>query len=134
MITNLEMLWLCESIGFAFDFDTHNRIFYFLETDDSSIFSRVVYLVLANNNIGSIPSEVGLLTNLVHFLMRKLNEGLDDCYSSFAFMHIDREHLLTTFFAIVTTTHVCFLGSNQIGSIPTEIGMMTNLEWLWIST
>ena len=85
------MLGLCESICFAFAFDVDILYFAsFLETDDdSSIFSRFVYLMLANNTIESIPSEIGLLTNLKHFKIRRLNEGLNDCYSSFAFIHID---------------------------------------------
>jgi len=87
-------------------------------------------LILDNNQLtGSIPSELGLLTNVETIELGKYGRRVDLCWEEHGW------NLSSTFiFAFFPLLHdALILGINQLtGSILSELGLLTNLEWIWL--
>ena len=80
-----------------------------------------LHLVLANNTIGSIPTEIGLLTNMEWFSTRKLNELITTRSDSFrrnTLPHIVSVHFdtKTAFLTLSSHSFVSRLESNCFDS------------------
>jgi len=87
-------------------------------------------LILGGNNLsGSIPSELGLLTNVKVISMCKYGRRVDLCLEGHGW------NPSSTFtFAFFPLLHDALIlgGNNLSGSIPSELGLLTNLEEIWL--
>jgi len=85
-------------------------------------------LILDWNQLsGSIPSELGLLTNLEEIGLGKYGRRVNLCWEEHGW------NPSSTFnFVFVPLLHdALILGENQLsGSIPSELGLLTNLEYI----
>jgi len=88
-------------------------------------------LILDDNNLsGSIPSELGLLTNCMWLFLGKYGHKVDLCLEEHGW------NPSSTFnFAFFPLLHdVLILGDNKLsGSIPSELGLLTNVEVIYLS-
>jgi len=87
------------------------------------------YIIARNDLSGTIPSELGLLTNVERIYLGKYGRRVDLCLeehgwnpsstSNFAFFPLLHDELI--------------LVDNQLsGSIPSELGLLTNVERIWL--
>ena len=89
----------------------------------SLIFSQI-NLIAENGLTGSIPTKVGLLTELMDFNLCK-------CLFSVLLLLLMKDEFYTSNFFSLTFSHITLIGSNELtGSIPTEVGSLTLLEYL----
>jgi len=87
-------------------------------------------LILDGNQLsGSIPSELGLLTNSWWILLGKYGHRVDLCLEEHGWNPSS-----TSNFAFIPLLHdKLILDQNQLlGSIPSELGLLTNLEEIWL--
>jgi len=85
-------------------------------------------LILARNQLsGSIPSELGLLTNVERINLGKYGYRLDLWLEEHGWNPSS-----TCNFAFFSLLHdALILDDNQLsGSIPSELGLLTNVEWI----
>jgi len=83
-------------------------------------------LILGINNLsGSIPSELGLLTNLEWIWLGKYGRRVDLCWEEYGWNPFSTSNFV--FFVLLHDALI--LDDNQLsGSIPSELGLLTNLE------
>ena len=77
-------------------------------------------LSLDKNKIASIPSEIGMMTNLIYLTLSKLI----DCIVHFILEYAINQNWYNVSFS--------FPGENPLQSIPSEIALLTNLKQLWL--
>lgn len=77
-------------------------------------------MFIDNNDIGLIPSEIGLVTNLEFLSFSELKNSVYGDYWTIGFS-------LRIFLTPITAF---FLGNNTIASIPKEIGLITGLGFV----
>ena len=73
-----------------------------------------------NNQLESVPSEIGKLSNLLDLDLSKLN----DCVFQLS---------LTAYILYLTTGLISSIGNNKLQSLPTKIGNLSNLQMLDLS-
>jgi len=87
-------------------------------------------LILDYNQLsGSIPSELGLLTNVEWIMLCKYGRRVDLCLEEHGWNPSS-----TSNFAFFPLLHdALILVDNQLsGSIPSELGLLTNVEWIYL--
>ena len=95
----------------------------------SLIFSHII-LIASNEFTGSIPMEIGLSTKLTSL-------GLSKWLFSFVLVCFDtketRLFFASNLFSLIFS-HIILIDYNHLtGSIPTEVGLLTELTGLWLS-
>jgi len=88
-------------------------------------------LILVDNQLsGSIPSELGLLTNLERIWLCKYGRRVDLCWEEHGWNPSS-----TSYFVFFPLLHdALILVNNQLsGSIPSELGLLTNVGWISLS-
>jgi len=85
------------------------------------------YIIGFNDLSGKIPTELGLLTNLRGIYLRKYCRRVDLCLEEHGWNPSS-----TSNFAFFPLLHdALMLGNNNLsGSIPSELGLLTNLEYV----
>ena len=111
--------------------------------DSSKIISQLCYFcssvmidfstISDNNDVASIPGEIGMLTSLHRLYLGKCNIGFQVLIDNQLFRYwIDQKYFLN--FAIFCSTFMIDFsttsGDNAVKSIPSEIGMLTSLTLL----
>jgi len=88
------------------------------------------YIIVWNDLSGTIPTELGLLTNVESIWLRKYDRRVDLCLEEHGWNPSS-----TSNFAFFPLLHdALILGGNQLsGSIPSELGLLTSLEWIYLS-
>jgi len=84
-----------------------------------------LYIIDANDLSGTIPTELGLLTNLEVINLCKYGRRVDLCLEEHGWNPSS-----TSNFAFFPLLHdALILGNNNLsGSIPSELGLLTNVE------
>jgi len=76
---------------------------------------------------GSIPSELGRLTNFLFIILSKYGRRVDLCLVEHGWNPSSTSNFV--FFSLLHDALI--LGDNQLtGSIPSELGLLTNLRWI----
>jgi len=82
------------------------------------------YIIAQNDLSGTIPSELGLLTNVVVIDMCKYGRRVDLCLEE----HVWNPSSTTNFGFFPLLHDALILDDNQLsGSIPSELGLLTNV-------
>jgi len=87
------------------------------------------YIIVDNDLSGTIPSELGLLSNVEVIILRKYGRRVNLCLEEHGW------NPSSTFnFAFFPLLHDALISDrNQLsGSIPSELGLLTNVEEIWL--
>ena len=83
--------------------------------DNNKLFSNITELYLDNNNLSSLPKEIGLLTKLETLYLN--NNNLSS---------------LPKEIGLLTKLETLYLDNNNLSSLPKEIGLLTKLRYLYL--
>ena len=85
------------------------------------------YIIDGNDLSGAIPSELGLLTNVLSIWLCKYGRRVDLCWEEHGWNPSS-----TSNFAFFSLLHDALIlaWNNLNGSIPSELGLLSNVLWL----
>jgi len=128
LLTNLDLIYLCK-YGRRVDLCLEEHGWNPSSTSNFAFFPLHDALILDDNQLtGSIPSELGLLTNLREIVLCKCGRRVDLCLEEHGWNPCS-----TSNFAFFPLHDALILVENQLtGSIPSELGLFTNLDLIYL--
>jgi len=88
------------------------------------------YIIVDSDLSGTIPSELGRLTNLERLFLCKYGRRVDLCWEDHGWNPSSTSNFV--FFPLLHDALI--LDDNHLsGPIPSELGLLTNVELIWLS-
>jgi len=127
LLTNLEEIYLCK-YGRRVDLCLEEHGWNPSSTSNFAFFSLLHDALISDRNqlTGSIPSELGLLTNLGQIWLGKYGRRVDLCLEEHGWSPSS-----TSNFVFFSLLHVALIlaDNNLSGAVPSELFALPNLQW-----